>query len=1064
MEGKIIDCPQCNKAIPLFSKNSHTPRIETQTDVAITPPEWPDQPSCPGCHTAMAPNAVICLTCGLDLRTGQKFTLPQEKRKLSFKQEESPPDEPNNSVLVRYFMPKSRRKTISVKLFSVLKMISVLVIISGMGLAAVQYVDISAVINKIKGLFETTEPNVAKNIIQILETLRSKPGDYAALQELSVNIKNLTDTTDNRNIKCGMMTVFALGQLGKGNEQSGIACCEHIQSNYADTEFSRMVNKGNFYDFCPKCATKGEIRENCKVCSGGTKCKACRGSGITTITKAPPQGLARSSNRKSHSLGEAPSTTPQTTTVRCSSCMGSGKCSACKGIGFFASKCIDCDGTGKNLVKLKVKAQYDIALTKTFNLLEARIKEGKDLALSENTMIGKKGDSDIDLKTLKEMLADGTKINLFDGLIRICDEKQMPLSIDPESESLKMMSDVYVDISSLSSVTNTTSLNSFVTKYRLVVNQVPIATGSSNRVDFVTTPAVWIYSQACWYLLRNQITQAQKALATASLESSEFSIHCEQLRNLLQMVNENKNELSTLSATLRNALAKYKQNMANARTFETASKSGLQGPQGSSRNDGINAAAAETSYKRAEIAAQDAFQLLKSYLKKMKGGIKIICERFETARAERLYSEVYFLLSYLIDNYTQIQNLQKEIQENGFLDWAQELDEFIGDMPDQIKQDQTTYGGYIRTLSSDIDKLNVSHASGQNVTEGLRISEFAFSIDRANFMVRVGAGYFSALRNVKAMKDILYIEKLTDNQQADIAREFRTKNKTGLLQAFNDVADKKIPLMLDTESKLGSAVGLCTYMGQGDLSPISVKIQPVAANAVAHDEKHAGYWSAYVHKYTAQEKQFPISFGDYGYKDISMRISAIEVYKWLCNQYPTEMAGNGLHIEYHDLEGGKAGDSAGVTMGVAGYSFLNKIPIRRDVAMTGSIRSDGSVYPVGGVSKKIAGAQDADGVELVIIPKANEADAFFVPVNHLCRIIIISANDIETYINYATNPEHKKDTLHDLRRAQIFIMLGSKKKAEDILLAIAANNPEIYSARRLLELLAISWTQKAETK
>src|SRR3989339_435215 len=153
MEGKIIDCPQCNKAIPLFSKNSHTPRIETQTDVAITPPEWPDQPSCPGCHTAMAPNAVICLTCGLDLRTGQKFTLPQEKRKLSFKQEESPPDEPNNSVLVRYFMPKSRRKTISVKLFSVLKMISVLVIISGMGLAAVQYVDISAVINKIKGLF-----------------------------------------------------------------------------------------------------------------------------------------------------------------------------------------------------------------------------------------------------------------------------------------------------------------------------------------------------------------------------------------------------------------------------------------------------------------------------------------------------------------------------------------------------------------------------------------------------------------------------------------------------------------------------------------------------------------------------------------------------------------------------------------------------------------------------------------------------------------------------------------------------------------------------------------------
>jgi len=190
-----------------------------------------------------------------------------------------------------------------------------------------------------------------------------------------------------------------------------------------------------------------------------------------------------------------------------------------------------------------------------------------------------------------------------------------------------------------------------------------------------------------------------------------------------------------------------------------------------------------------------------------------------------------------------------------------------------------------------------------------------------------------------------------------------------------------------------------------------------------------------------------------------MWVSTIEVYKWLVNQFPTEMAGNGLHVEFRDLMTNKGGDSAGVTMGVAAYSYINKIPIRRDVAMTGSIRSDGSVLPVGAVFNKISGAQGCDGIELVIIPKANEADALFVPVDQLCRISIVSADDIQTYINYATKPDYKKDALHNLHRAQMFILMGDRKKAEDILLSVAANNPEIYSARRLLELLAINRKQ-----
>jgi ATP-dependent Lon protease len=119
-----------------------------------------------------------------------------------------------------------------------------------------------------------------------------------------------------------------------------------------------------------------------------------------------------------------------------------------------------------------------------------------------------------------------------------------------------------------------------------------------------------------------------------------------------------------------------------------------------------------------------------------------------------------------------------------------------------------------------------------------------------------------------------------------------------------------------------------------------------------------------------------------------------------------------IHVHFPEGAIPKDGPSAGITMTTALISSLAKIPVRRDLAMTGEITLRGRVLPIGGLKEK-AMAAHRGGIRTILIPSENKKDIREIPRKVREELTIIPVEHMDDVLKLALVLEHPETFLRN---------------------------------------------------
>ena len=132
-----------------------------------------------------------------------------------------------------------------------------------------------------------------------------------------------------------------------------------------------------------------------------------------------------------------------------------------------------------------------------------------------------------------------------------------------------------------------------------------------------------------------------------------------------------------------------------------------------------------------------------------------------------------------------------------------------------------------------------------------------------------------------------------------------------------------------------------------------------------------------------------------------------------------------IHIQFVDTHG-VDGDSASITIATAVISALEDIPIRQDLAMTGSLSVRGEVLPIGGVTAKIEAAAGS-GIKKVVVPRSNMQDVLL-DDKYKEMIEVVAVDSLDEVMKHALIKHEHKESLVERLSSVIDILTPEVSK------------------------------------
>jgi Lon-like ATP-dependent protease len=248
---------------------------------------------------------------------------------------------------------------------------------------------------------------------------------------------------------------------------------------------------------------------------------------------------------------------------------------------------------------------------------------------------------------------------------------------------------------------------------------------------------------------------------------------------------------------------------------------------------------------------------------------------------------------------------------------------------------------------------------------------------------------------VRTAGDIAYEQKKTT-----VTQDHVIKAKKIAKSLEQQVVERTIELQKDyrsfktTGTEIGVVNGLAVHSADPSMSEFSGLVLPIVAEVTPAGSASEG-------KVIATGKLGEIA------KESVLNISAI-IKKYMGR----DISKHDIHIQFIGTYEGVEGDSASISVITAVISAMEGVPVRQDVAMTGSLSIRGTVLPIGGATAKVEAAAQA-GIKKVLVPKSNLQDVLIEGI-YKDKIEVVPVETLPEVIDQALTGEGKEELLRKL--------------------------------------------------